>query len=436
MKKLYQTQTSATLHQEAVGALVGGVASALHKSPDEDYPIYIDHGKGSKIYDIDGNEYIDYLGAYGPMILGFCPPAIDKAVIEQVKRGSHFAAPFKELNEVSIALRDIIPCAELVTYTMTGTEANMLAFRFARAFTGKSKIIKFEGHYHGWLDEGVISLNADSINAMGPRNKPWKTKWSPGQLDEYVSELIVLPWNDLDLLEETMERHGHNIAAVVTEPVMFNCEPVEPKQDFLKGLREITKKNDVLLIFDEIITGFRLALGGAQEYFGITPDLSTFGKAVAAGYPLAGVAGRKEILESGVHPVGTFNANPILIAACKATLSELKKPGFYSEMKRITLMLVEGINALAEKHGMVLYCHAVESVWQITFGITEPLVDYRDGFKVDKDLYHRFRMKMLKRGVRVHPTRSRQYMTSAHTEQDVEQTLAIIDEVFIELNKE
>jgi glutamate-1-semialdehyde 2,1-aminomutase len=271
---------------------------------------------------------------------------------------------------------------------------------------------------------------------MGPRNRPWKTLWSFGQLEEYVSNLIVLPWNDLELLEDTMRRHENDIAAVVTEPVMFNCEPVEPRKDFLKGLREVTEKHQALLIFDEIITGFRLALGGAQEYYNVTPDLSTFGKAVAAGYPLAGVAGSEAILESGVHPVGTFNANPIVIAACKATLSELKKPGFYPRIRHITSKLVEGINGLAEKHGIRLYCHAVESVWQITFGISGPLDDYRDGFRVDRQMYHRFRMEMLKRGVRVHPTRSRQYVTAAHTEEDVAQTLATIEEVFVILKAE
>jgi glutamate-1-semialdehyde 2,1-aminomutase len=433
MSNRLTSPTSEALHREAREALVGGVASNLHKSPHEAYPIYIDHGKGSRLYDIDGNEYIDYQAAYGPMILGYCPEAVNRAVIEQVGKGSQFAAPFRELNEVSIALRDIIPCAEMVTYTMSGTEACMLAFRLARAYTGKSKIIKFEGHYHGWSDEGAVSLNADSIGMMGPRNRPWKTLWSFGQLDEYVAQVIVLPWNDLDLLEETMKRHGHDVAAIVTEPVMFNCEPVEPKPGFLDGLREITRRHGSLLIFDEIITGFRLALGGAQDYFGVTPDLSTFGKAVAAGYPLAGVAGSKAILESGVHPVGTFNANPILMAACKATLAELRKPGFYTGLGQLTARLVDGIRERAQKHGIMAYINAVESVWQIAFGISGPLVDYRDGFRVDREMYHRFRMEMLNRGVRVHPTRGRQYVTAAHDEQDVEQTLAVVDEVFGEL---
>jgi glutamate-1-semialdehyde 2,1-aminomutase len=275
-----------------------------------------------------------------------------------------------------------------------------------------------------------VSVNADSLKHMGPHNRPWNTLGSWGQLEESIQNIIILPWNDLGLFEETIRRHGDEISAVIAEPVMYNCEPVVPKEGFLQGLREITQRYGIVLIFDEIITGFRLALGGAQEYFGVTPDLSTFGKAVAGGYPLAGVAGKKEIMETGVHPVGTFNANPILMAASKASLAEMRKSGFYEGMRYITALLVEGVRRLANKHGITLYCDHIESVWQIEFGITEPLRDYRDGFRVDREMYQRFRKEMLLRGVRVHPTRGRQYVTVAHTEEDVDRTLQVTEAVF------
>jgi len=182
-----------------------------------------------------------------------------------------------------------------------------LNYRLARAYTAKDKILKFEGHYHGWSDEEWVSHNPPSVSMLGPRNKPWKVLSSPGQRLAALDDVIILPWNDLDLVRQVVKRHGHEIAAVITEPVMCNCEPVMPKPGFLEGLRAITRENEIVLIFDEVITGFRLALGGAQEYYSVVPDLCTFAKAVAGGYPLAGVAGKREILEAGVQPVGTFN---------------------------------------------------------------------------------------------------------------------------------
>jgi len=430
-----RTATSRALYNEAREVLVDGVASALHKSPDEEYPIYIERGEGSKLFDVDGNEYIDYLAAYGPMILGYNPPAVNRAVIDQINKGTQFAAPYKQLNEVSKLLQNAIPCADMVSYQMSGTEANMLAFRLARSYTGKRKIVKFEGHYHGWSDEELVSFSSDSLKQMGPRNRPWKTVGSRGQLEDSMKNIIVIPWNDLRIVEDVVKRNGHDIAAVITEPVMCNCEPVMPQKGYLEGLRAITRKEGILLIFDEIITGFRLALGGAQEYFGVVPDLSTFGKALAAGYPLAVVAGKREIMESGVHPVGTFNANPICIEACKATLGELSKPDFYKKLERITEQIVDGVRKLGESNGITLYCDHIGSIWQIEFGISSPLIDYRDSFRVDRAMYQRFRQELLARGVRVHPTRGRQYVTSAHTAKDIDRTLEVINDAFVELRQ-
>jgi glutamate-1-semialdehyde 2,1-aminomutase len=209
---------------------------------------------------------------------------------------------------------------------------------------------------------------------------------------------------------------------------MLNCEPIMPQPGYLEGLREVTKKNDIVLIFDEVITGFRLALGGAQEYFGVLPDMCTFAKAVAGGYPLAGVAGRRDIMESGVHPVGTFNGNPMVIAACRATIKELERPDIYQHMDRITRRLIEGVTEVASHKGIVLHCSGVASAWWLQFGISEPLIDYRDTFKVDKARYQKLRGLCLERGVRLHPTRGRFYTSAAHTDEDVDRTIEVVRE--------
>ena len=428
-----KTRKSREYFERAKKSILGGIASYLHKADYEEYPIYIERGQGSKIYDVDGNEYIDYMGGYGPMILGYCPPAVSQAVIEQIAKGSQFAAPTESLNELSEKLVEIIPCAELVTYQSTGTEANMAAFRFARAYTGKDKIIKFEGHYHGWSDEELVSVSAASLAQLGPRNRPWKVRGSVGQPERATQDIIVLPWNDLEVVAKAIKRQGHEIAAVVLEPIMLNCEPVFPKPGYLEGLRKLTAQNDILLIFDEIITGFRLALGGAQEYYKVTPDLSTFGKAAGGGFQIAGVVGKREVLETGVQHVGTFNANPIAVAACIATIKELERPGVYEHMARLTRRLTEGTTTMARGKNLTLYCAGAESIWQLAFGVSEPLSDYRDNFRVDRVAYQKFRMAGLARGVRFQPSRGRFYTSAAHTDEDVDKTLAVAEELLKEI---
>lgn len=435
MSNLLKTNRSKELFDKAKESILGGVASSLHKSEYEQYPIYIERGKGSKLYDVDGNEYIDYMGGFGPMILGYCPPAIGEAVIEQIAKGSQFAAPDPSLNEVSKKLTEIIPCADLVSYQGTGTEANMLIFRMVRAYTGKDKIVKFEGHYHGWSDEEMISFAPDSIKMMGARNRPWKTLGSAGQLGKATEDIIVLPWNDLGLIKQTIQRRKHEIAAVITEPIMCNCEVVYPKPGYLEGLKEVTAENDIVLIFDEIITGFRLCLGGAQEYYKITPDICSFGKAVAGGFPLAGVAGKREIMQADVYPGGTFNANPVSLAACKATIKELEKPGIYDHMARLTKKLTAGINEIAKKTNMTLYCGGIESIWHLAFGIRERMDDFRDNFKVNKMDYQLFRKGCLERGIRLHPSRGRFYMSAAHADEDIDKTLSVFEEVLGKMSK-
>lgn len=434
-KNTYDTSTSKQLFSQAEKSLVGGVASSMHKSEWEEYPIFMERGSGSHLYDVDENEYIDYTGGFGPDILGFTPPTVMQAVIEQISKGTQFAAPFRILNDVSKKLVQIIPCADKVIYETTGTEAVMFALRLARAHTGKNKFIRFEGHYHGWADELLVSFASNSIKMMGPYNKPWKTYGSAGQGDNSISDVIVLPWNDLDLVDEIVKRQGHEIAAILTEPVMINCDVIMPRPGFLEGLRKISEENGIDLIFDEVITGFRLALGGAQEFFNVVPDFSTFAKAVAGGYPLAGVAGKQAIMDSDVRPLGTFNGNPLSIVACHETIKVLEQPGFYEKINNTTHRITQGITDIAKRIGIPLNCDHVASVWWLQFGINEPMVHYRDTFRVDRNKYRNFYILCQERGLRLHPVRGRFYTSAAHTEQDVDRTLEVIEEVLLTISK-
>jgi glutamate-1-semialdehyde 2,1-aminomutase len=426
------TSRSRELFEQATQFLAGGVASSLHRGPQEEYPIYIERGLGSKVFDVDGNSYIDYVGGFGPLILGYCPATVNDAIREQLERGTQFAAPNGMLNSVSQQLTEIIPCAEVVAFQNTGTEANMLAFRLVRGFTGKAKILKFEGHFHGWADEQLVSHAPASLEIMGPREDPVPVLGSAGQHPRSAEDIVLVPWNDLELLEAKLAQHRDELAAVITEPIMFNSEVVFPEPGFLEGLRELCTRFGVLLIFDEVITGFRLALGGAQEFFEVVPDLCVVSKAMAGGYPIACVAGRRDIMETAVLHQGTFNANPVSVAACNATIQELKRPGVYERMDALTARLVEGISAAAERHGVVLHCDGVRSAWQLAFGIRGRMKDFRDTFGVDKAAYRKLRTVCLRDGVRLHPTRGRLYNSLAHTEEDIESTIAVIDRVLEE----
>jgi len=427
-------EKSKTLFEKAKHGLVGGTASSLHKGSFQEFPIFMDRGEGSRIYDVDGNAYIDYMMAFGPMILGYCPKALDDAVIAQLKKGTQFAAPTESLVDLSDKLISIIPSAEKIgAFCGSGTDANTHAIRLSRAYTGKTKIIKFEGHYHGWLDELDVSIGASSPAELGPRNNPFRLRVAPGQVDP--ENVIIIPYNDIDLFEQTVKRQGNDIAAVILETIIFNNEPVLPAPGFLEAIREITKANDIMLIFDEIITGFRMALGGAQEYFGVTPDLSTFGKAMAGGYPMAVVVGREDVVSVGMDAIqGTFNGNPLSVAAALTTIGILEQPGCYEHMNNISQMLVDGITDLGKKYDIPLFCKALSSIWVLYFGTDQPLHDYRDHFdKVDKVMYKKLCAAALNEGLRLNPFRGRGYISTAHTETDIQETLDIFGRIFVTL---
>ena len=433
MKKL-ETKKSKDLFEETKKYLVDGVASSFQKSKYEEYPICLERGKGSKVYDVDGNEYIDYIGAFGPALLGYSPNVINKAVSEQLEKGSHFAATTLDLCRLSKKLTEIIPCAEKVSFQSSGTEANMHAFRIARAYTGKKKIIKFEGQYHGWSDEEKVTIDADYINELGPRENPKKILHSKGQRGEAVDDIIILPWNDLKILEDVLKSNSSEIAAIITEPIMCDSGPILPKKGYLQGIRELSKKYNVVLIFDEVITGFRVALGGAQEYYRITPDIAVFAKAVASGYPLSVVAGTKEIMESGVHASGTFNANPISVAAALATIETLENNEIYDRFDILGRKFTEGLRELGEKYNVKLFSDSIRSICMLIFGMNSSPKDFRDYIEnADIELYEKFVNKAKEYGVRFTSRRGRIYLSTEHNEDDIIRTLKVVEQVFYEL---
>lgn len=430
----FNTTKSKELYEENKKYVTDGVGSYFHRAKYQEYPIAIEYGKGSKIYDVDGNEYIDYVAGFGPMLLGHCPEAVEKAVMEQMKKGTHFSAPTKTLGELGKCLTEIIPSAEQVCFQNSGTEVVMYALRLARAYTGKYKIIKFEGQYHGWSDEEKISITAEKVEELGDRNCPNKIIHTKGQRLSSADDLIILPWNDLEIVEKTLKEQGDEIAAIITEPIMCDSGPIMPMPGFLAGLRELTNKYNVLLIFDEVITGFRTALGGAQEYFGVTPDISTFAKAVASGYPFGVVAGKKKIMECGLHAAGTFNGNPVGVAAALATVKELRKPYIYERLNEMGELLEIGFQKLADKYDLKIYTRHVGGIFIMYFGFDYDVKDYREWLEVaDVPFYEKFVKGMEERGVRLTDERGREYISTEHTKADIFRTLEIADEVLKEL---
>ncbi len=317
-------KNSGELLERARQSLAGGVSSPFRaKFP---VPLYFRDGNGSRLEDEDGNSYIDYTLAWGPVILGHRHPKLMEAYRRQAERPLIYGAEHRLEIEVAERIQAAVPCAERVAFTSSGSEAVQLALRLARAHTGRNLILKFEGHYHGWFDAVLLSHHP-SAEQVGPLERPRVVAESSGQAPNAAENVIVLPWNRQDLVEQTFAERGGEIAAVIMEPVLVNSGGIMPAEGYLEEVRRIAHRNGALLIFDEIITGFRMSLGGAQSFYNVIPDIATFGKAVAGGAPLSVVAGRKEILElmfgGGVSFGGTFNGNPVSMAAAAVTLDEL-----------------------------------------------------------------------------------------------------------------
>jgi len=416
------------MYLRARGTLAGGVSSSFRASVTPE-PIFAESGRGPYLFDVDGQRFIDFTLAWGPLILGHCHPAISAAVRAQLDRGHLFGA--QHALEAVLAERIVaaVPCAELITYASSGTEAMQVVLRLARAATGRPKILKFEGHYHGWSDGALISYHP-SLDQLGPREAPLPVPGTAGQSTAALAEVLVAPWNDAAALREVLHREGHGIAAVVMEPVMCNSGVIPPVPGYLAAARALTSQAGAVLIFDEVITGFRVALGGAQELYGVVPDLAIYAKAVAAGFPLSVIAGRRELMgliaDGVVAHSGTYNGNPICLAAGLAAVEELSRPGVYDHLNGMGVALASGMRVLLARHRLPALVHQTGPVLRILFTEQDCVGDYRALLACDDRASGALTRELRARGVLILPD-GRWYISTVHTQAEIDSALIALD---------
>lgn len=422
---------SAALLERAKKVLASGVSSEFRKYYHP-HALFYTHGKGSRIYDVDGNEYLDFTLSQGPLILGHSHPEVLKAVGEYSETGQLFAGQHIKEIELAEKLSELIPSAELMRFCLDGSEAVQTAFRVARAKTGRNKFLRFEGHYHGWMDNVCWGISAPSPEALGSRENPNVFPWTQGLPQGVENDFIVLPWNDLDLVRKTVAERAAEIAAIITEPIMCNNGCIEPNPGFLQGLRDLCTEHGIALIFDEVITGFRISLGGAQKYFGITPDLSIFAKAIASGYAISAIVGKYEwmqlIEQAKVIHAGTMNAGNPTVAAALATIAVLEKEQPHDRMFRLGRKLIEGLRAAGSRSGHALLVEGPGPMFALSFTALKKNGDYRDTLLADKTKLARFIAGMHEEGVRV-IGRGLWYISAVHTDEDIEQAIEVAGKV-------
>jgi glutamate-1-semialdehyde 2,1-aminomutase len=404
------------LFQRAKKLMPGGVNSPVRAY--QPYPFFTSCGKGSRLTDVDGKEYVDYCLAYGALILGHANPTIIEAVKAQLECGTLYGTPTEQEVELAELVCESVPCAEMVRLVNTGGEATMSAIRAARGYTGKKKIVKFEGCYHGAHD-GVLVKAGSGATTFGMPD-------SIGVPEETTRNTIVVPYNDEARFEEAVKENQSDLAAVIVEPILGNIGLVLPEEGFLETLREVTEKFGIVLIFDEIITGFRVALGGAQEYYGITPDLTTLGKIMGGGFPMAAFAGKGEIMkmiapQGKVYQAGTFSGNPVSVAAAQATLKFLRDGGddFYSGMNDKCESVVKPLKKLILESDLKLQVNQVASMFQVFFTQT-PVTDYATVKTSDNAKFMSYHAKLLEKGVFVPPSQFETcFLSDAHSAEDL-----------------
>ena len=425
---------SRALFEEAKKYIPGGVNSPVRAFKSVgDVPRFIAKAKGSHIWDVDGNEYIDYVCSWGPMILGHAHPSVVEGIKEQAEKGTSYGAPTELEVELAKMIVDLVPSVEKVRMVNSGTEATMSAIRLARGYTGRNKVIKFEGGYHGHVDALLVKAGSGLTTFGVPT--------SPGIPEDFAKHTITVPFNDIDALKKVVDEVGDDVAAVIMEPVMANAGLIIPEPGFLEKVRELTAEKGIVLIFDEVITGFRLSLGGAQEYFGITPDLSCFGKIIGGGLPVGAFGGKAEIMdylapEGPVYQAGTLSGNPLAMVAGIRTLRELQKPGVYDELRKKTEKLSEGLKEAAKSAGIYdkLCFKQIESI-SIVYFTPVDVKNYKDALTSNTEAYAKFFRKMLEQGVYLAPSQFEvAFMSTAHTDEDIEKTVKAAEVAFKEVS--
>jgi glutamate-1-semialdehyde 2,1-aminomutase len=410
-------------------SLTGGVSSPFRGSFAQ--TLFFKDAQGAKLQDVDGNWYIDQVLAWGPLILGHKHPAIVEAIRTAAENPHNYGAQHELEFVVAEQLCNLIPCAERVALTSSGSEAVQLAMRLARGFTGRNLIVKFEGHYHGWMDSALVSYHP-SQSDMGPGDAPRPVLGSAGQVWNAAENLIILPWNDRDALIHQFAQRGHEIAAIITEPILCNSGCLMPDEGFLAELRRITLEHQALLIFDEIITGFRISTGGAQSVFGVTPELPTFGKAVGGGLPLSVVAGRKDLMEQiparRVLFGGTFNGNSLSLAGAKATLTELSKDDGrpLRDALRCGEALMKGLSDAGKRLGIPIQTTGFGTAFSVHFNERSTMRTYRDTLDDNTEMLRLWLEECLEEGVYLMPD-GRIYTSVVHTSNEIERVLEVFE---------
>ena len=398
-------------------------------------PTFLERGLGSHVWDADGNEYVDFMMSFGALIQGHAHPKLVSVVSETMAQGSHFAAATSAEVEAAERFRRMVPSAEVVRFTNTGSEATMLALRLARAHTGRTKFLKFEGHYHGWCDSYLLNAHSHPPEELGAPDNPARIPDSEGIPPATFDDVVLAPWNDVGVLERIMQRHGQDLAAVITEPVMANMGCILPREGYLQRLRELTREYGALLILDEVVTGFRYAPGGCQEYYGIRPDLSTFGKALGAGFPVGAVAGPRAILDrmrwgpNMVLHYGTFNGHRLTMKVIAANLDLLSADGAYRKLHALGDAAIAGLRDVFRQYKIKAVVQGFGPMFQIYFTERDVVHDYRDYCThVDKERYSRFVHRLLNHGIYMTPSNGLHWIIStAHTEADIEELLEAAD---------
>jgi glutamate-1-semialdehyde 2,1-aminomutase len=417
-----QTESSKKLFERASRLIPGGVNSPVRAfKAVGGGPLFIDHAVGSRMWDADGNSYIDYVGSWGPLILGHANPAVVKAIRDAAGRGSTYGAPTAAEIELAELIAEAMPSIEMVRFVSSGTEATMSAIRVARAFTGRDRIIKFDGCYHGHADV-LLAKAGSGIATLGLPD-------TAGVPASAVENTIVVPFNDLSAVATALNEHSRRIAAIIVEPIAGNIGVVPPAPGFLQGLQELARENGALLIFDEVITGFRVGRGGAQGLYGIRPDLTCLGKIIGGGLPVGVYGGRRDIMSmvapvGPVYQAGTLSGNPIAMAAGITTLKILRDTDPYPELERRTAALTSGLADAARRAGVATTINRVGSMFT-TFFTSTAVSDYATARTSDTSAYARFFHRLLENGIYLAPSQfEAAFVSTAHSDADLEQTIS------------
>jgi len=423
-----ETRRSVELFEAAKRVIPGGVNSPVRAfRAVGEQPLFIERAQGPYLFDVDGNRYVDYVLSWGPLILGHAYPAVAEVLKEAVERGTSYGAPTAQETELAELVIEAMPAVEMVRFVNSGTEATMSALRLARAYTGRDKVLKFEGCYHGHADLLLVKAGS-GVATLGLPD-------SPGVPAGTVQDTMTAPFNDLEAVEQTFAAQGEQIAAVIVEPVGGNMGVVPPAPDFLPGLRRITAEHGALLILDEVMTGFRVAYGGAQELYGIEPDLTTLGKVIGGGLPVGAYAGKRKFMETvapagPMYQAGTLSGNPLAMTAGIETLKVLREPGAFEEIEDKATQLTEGIGKAAQEAAVPVFQTRVGTMFS-TFFTPGPVTDYETARGADTERFGRFFQAMLERGVYLAPSQFEAgFMSLVHSEADIEQTVEAAGEAF------